>query len=921
MARALYSEEIMKEPEPLWKAADQADRLAELIARDPQRKEAPLRRDVRSLGMLLGRVLKEQQGEALYQTVERLREWFIRQRELQPGGEPSGMMQQARELVAKLSIADAYHTTKAFSIYFELTNLAETTHRKRRRRAAQVDSSHPPQPFSFLGTLRRLRRAGVTPEAAMDWLRQVEVTPVFTAHPTEVARRTVLFVRRRIASHLEHLDQLPLTDTDAEERERAIAADISILWQADEVRRRKPTVSDEMRMALDYYRISILESVPRVYEQLARDWRQAYETDIDASTLPLLLRFGSWIGGDRDGNPNVTASATREAVEIARDRILAFYLRRLNDLYSYLSASAHQAPVSKRLRDALDEYERRLAAVEISQQRFPEPELYRRFLAYIYRRLEYSRKDSSHELAYARPGEFRADLEIIRESLAQNAGLRVAELLVDPLLRQVDTFGFHLQTLDFRQHARVHSAAIQELGEGKKSAATEELLASLRAVAELKRAYPPETMQKWVISGARSEQDIFNVMRLGAEAGIDLAASPEGRDPGLMPVPLFESIEDLRNCPEICRRWWRSPQYAPLLDSWQRRQEIMLGYSDSNKDGGMLTSTWEIYKAHRALHDVARECNVRLQLFHGRGGTVGRGGGPTHAAIVAQPPGAFTGVLRLTEQGEVLNWKYSDAVLSEWNLELLISASLEALSRPDGVSAEPQWDAAMEELSGEAFTFYRRNIAENRDMLRYFEQATPVNELENARIGSRPARRSEKKELNLDDLRAIPWVFGWMQSRAGVPAWFGVGHALEKFAAGAPERIELLQRMASKFQIFWTMLRNVEIGMAKCDLSIARLYAELVADEALRQRAFAVIEEEFQRTQAMVLRVTGHTRLLEENPVLDHSIRLRNPYVDPMSLVQVELLRRKRAGEDTDELNYALAATINGIAAGLHNTG
>jgi phosphoenolpyruvate carboxylase len=919
----------MTGPEPLWKAADQADRLAELIARDPHRKDAPLRRDVRSLGVLLGRVLKEQGGDALFGTVERLRELLIQQRErhLEPQpAESSELMRQAQEIVAKLAIADAYHTTKAFSIYFELANLAETNQRKRRRRAGQLDAAHPPQPFSFLGTLKRMRAAGIAASNAMEWLRQVEVTPVFTAHPTEVARRTVLFIRRRITEHLEALDRLPLTDAEAEERERAIAADITILWQADEVRRRKPGVSDEIRMGLDYYRVSIIESVPRVYEQLARDWREAYEVPVATGALPPVLRFGSWIGGDRDGNPNVKASCTREAVMLARDRILGFYLARLNDLYSYLSASSQQVAVSDGLLQALAAYETRLAGVEMNRQRFPEAELYRRFLGYVYRRIQYSRTDPEHEFAYISAAEFRRDIEIVRQSLAAHAGLRIAELRVDALLRQIDTFGFHLQTLDFRQHARVHSAAVAELdAHAVKSAtlspATVELLSSLREVAELKHRLPPETIQKWVISGARSEQDIFHVMRLGQEARISMAADPDRGDPGLMPVPLFESIEDLRNCPEICRRWWQSAQYAPLLDSWGRRQEIMLGYSDSNKDGGMLTSTWEIYKAHRALHRVARESNVRLQLFHGRGGTVGRGGGPTHASIVAQPPGAFTGALRITEQGEVLNWKYSDAVLSEWNLELMVAASLEALARPDGVADDAQWDDAMEELSRDAFAFYRQNIADNPEMLRYFEQATPVNELENARIGSRPARRSVKKELNLNDLRAIPWVFGWMQSRHGVPAWFGVGYALEKFAARGEQQAELLRRMASDFQLFWTMLRNVEIGMAKCDLSIARLYASLVPDAEMRERVFAAIEQEFQRTLQMVLRVTGHTRLLEENPVLDRSIRLRNPYVDPMSLVQVELLRRKRAGEDTPELNYALAATINGIAAGLHNTG
>jgi len=387
-----------------------------------------------------------------------------------------------------------------------------------------------------------------------------------------------------------------------------------------------------------------------------------------------------------------------------------------------------------------------------------------------------------------------------------------------------------------------------------------------------------------------------------------------------MPVPLFESIEDLRRCPEICRQWWSSPEYAPLLDSWGRRQEIMLGYSDSNKDGGMLTSTWETYKAHRALHEVAEECDVKLRLFHGRGGTVGRGGGPTHSMIVAQPPGAFTGEIRITEQGEVMSWKYSDLVLSEWNLELMVAASLEAVAQLDpSRKLHEHWNAAMSQMSEDAFRFYRGKIADDPEVLTYFEQATPVNELEHARIASRPARRS--KSRSLDDLRAIPWVFGWMQSRHGLPAWFGVGHALSRFVEQQPENIDLAREMMQKFPLFRVMLRNVEIGMAKADLSIARLYADLVQDATLRERVFAILAEEFQLTLKMVLAVTGQNRLLETNQVLERSIRLRNPYVDPMSLVQVELLRRKRAGESTDELNYALAATINGIAAGLHNTG
>ena len=369
------------------------------------------------------------------------------------------------------------------------------------------------------------------------------------------------------------------------------------------------------------------------------------------------------------------------------------------------------------------------------------------------------------------------------------------------------------------------------------------------------------------------------------------------------------------------RRLWSDPEYQPLLDSWGRWQEVMLGYSDSNKDGGMLTSTWELHKAHRELHSAARDSGVNLRLFHGRGGTVGRGGGPTHSAILAQPPGCFSGQIRLTEQGEVLNWKYADPVLAEWNMELMIAASLEALTLP-GREQDPhpaRWEEAIEEMSAEAYRIYRREIAENPDVLEYFEQATPVNELDAARIGSRPARRTKGRRL--EDLRAIPWVFGWMQSRHAVPAWFGVGHALEQFANRGPGHEQLLRHITRSFPMFSDLIRNVELGMAKADLGIARVYSGLVKNAALRDRIFSMLEEEFLRSRRMILRVTGQRELLARNRVLARSIRLRNPYVDPMSLIQVELLRRKQQGDKSSEFEYPLGATINGIAAGLHNTG
>jgi len=912
----------MQRPQPLWKPADQASRLAELISSDPDQKIAPLRRDVRSLGVLLGRVLKEQEGDALFGNVERLRELLIRHRDRREAADGE-LLRDARKLVAEVDTRHAHKITKAFATYFELTNLAETNHRKRRRRASRLDASRPPLPGSFRGTLLRMKKAGVSCEQALELFRKIQITPVFTAHPTEVARRTVLFARRRIASELERLDNLPLSEPYAAEREAAITAEITSLWQTDEVRRFQPTVIDEIRMGLDYYKISLLDSIPRVYEEMASAFRDVYEIPLAARDLQQVIGFGSWIGGDRDGNPHVTPGCTADALRMARHLILDFYLAEMDALYPRLSASVLQTSVSIELAEALDRYTHRFTEVPLDRMRYPEPEKYRRFLGFVHWRLHHSRFEPEHKHAYSGADDFASDLRLMRDSLVGNGAERIAERLLDPLLRQIATFGFHLHALDIRQHTRFHQKAVEEYDSALRDNAelsdqSREVAATLRTVAELKRRYPARAIRNYVISGSTSQKDVTDLLRLANVAGVSAAAG-DG-DPGLMPVPLFESIEDLRHCPEICREWWSSPEYAPLLDSWGRRQEIMLGYSDSNKDGGMFTSTWEIYKAHRALHEVAHDCNVKLRLFHGRGGTVGRGGGPTHSMIVAQPPGAFTGEIRVTEQGEVMSWKYSDLVLSEWNLELMIAASLEALAQLDpSRKLYESWNAAMSEMSEEAFRFYRAKIADDPEVLTYFEQATPVNELEHARIASRPTRRSKSRKL--EDLRAIPWVFGWMQSRHGLPAWFGVGHALSRFSQQKPENLELLREMMKKFPLFRTMIRNVEIGMAKADFSIARLYADLVEDAKLGNRVFAMLRDEFELTLKMVLEVAGQKALLETNPVLERSIRLRNPYVDPMSLVQVELLRRKRAGEKTDELNYALAATINGIAAGLHNTG
>ena len=942
----------------LWAAEDQAARLKELTGEDPYVKELPLRRDVRSLGLLLGKTLKEQVGERLYDTVELLRGLTGEHRNVHAGlntgtenldsGDVDAMA-RADSVIKNLSLTEAYHLTKAFAIYFELTNLAETNHRKQRRRARTLSASLPALPGTFRGTLLRLREAGTSWQSALDALGRIEVTPVFTAHPTEVARRTVLFKRRRIAQQLERLGRLPLSDAEAADAEQSIAREITSIWQTDEIRRHRPTVIDEIKMGLDYYPSVIIETLPEVYAEMASAFTQVYDIQLGVDQLPSVITFATWIGGDRDGNPYVTAGMTREALSMARHTIFDYYLTAVDHIQEQVSLSAQQVDVSANLQTAHQAYSETLPDAQAEVSSHPPAEIYRRFLACVLYRLRAAREAPVRSGAYVDAATFCADLRIVRESLAAHKGGELAEGLLDPLLRQIETLGFHLHTLDIRQHARIHARAVRELAGGASlegradtsgadggkspdavpqvSAETAALLESLHAVAELKRTFSPQAIRAYVISGAALERDVLELLWLLELCGVQVAATSERGDPGVMPVPLFESIEDLRRAPEVCHRLWTSPLYARYLDSWGREQEIMLGYSDSNKDGGMLTSTWEIYKAHEALHRVARECGVQLRLFHGRGGTVGRGGGPTHRAIAAQPPGAFNGRLRITEQGEVLNFKYSDAILAERSFELMIAASLDALARPDAFPVEAEWVAALEEMSAEAFAYYRRSVVENAETLRYFYGATPVREFELAKSGSRPSRREEpeKEESKPEDLigslRAIPWVFGWMQSRHMLPAWFGVGHALALYRQSHNGGEELLRTMTRKFPFFHDFISNVENGLAKADLSIARRYSLLFEDEEVRARVWRMIAEEFEQTREMVLLVTGQSELLENNPVLTRSIRLRNPYVDPMSLIQIELLRRKRGGEESAELNYALAATINGISAGLRNTG
>ncbi len=925
----------MEKHERLWHVEQQAERLNEVCTDDQAIKELPLRRDVRSLGRLLGVVIREQAGLEAYEAEEQLRQLAIRHREQErksigkPGRSEAdeALLDEMTALIVNMDLKRTHQIVKSFAAFFELTNLAEANHRRRRNRAAQLAKQHE-KPGLLLATLRRMQQAGISKEQALNWLGQIEVVPVFTAHPTEVARRVMRFKRRRIAHLLERLDHLPLVDAEADEVQQAILAEITALWQSDEVRRRKPKVEDEIAMGLDHYPDALLPPVPQLYREVTAALQTVYAEDIRPDDLPTLVRFGSWIGGDRDGNPFVTPQATEEALVRARQLILNAYLNHLVNLRRILTPSIALTGTDQQLTDHLEKLAKQYPRAAEEVAKLPQGEAYRRLVGFMSYRLRIALEAPADPEAYPAAEAFLDDLAMLQSSLYRRSGERLAACYVAPLQRLVTTFGFHLHTLDLRQHAKIHARAVTELAAGNTgklakapSQQTIELLETLRGVAELKKKYPPQAIKSYVISGATEPQDVHSLIWLMELAGIEVRGNAGRNDPGIMPVPLFESIEDLHNAPDICRKLWQDPDYTSYLDSWERWQEVMLGYSDSNKDGGMLTSSWEIFKTHRALHKTADECGVRLRLFHGRGGTVGRGGGPTHRAIISQPAGAFSGAFKLTEQGEVINFKYADEALTLRNLETMVAAALEALTRSGLVEnrIDPAWEEALEQMSQQAFAFYRENIFENQDILTYFEQATPVREFELARIGSRPSKR--KKGNSLDDLRAIPWGFGWIQSRLLVPAWFGVGTAFASFASAGKANQELLISMMKHFPFFFDLVRNVEMALAKVDLPLARRYADLIEDAALRERVLTMLEKEFLQARRMILQVTSQQELLEKNPDLSRSLSLRNPYVDPMSLIQIELMRRKYTGTGSPELDYVLAATVSGIAAGMRNTG
>ncbi len=1000
-------------------------------------KDLPLRNDIRRLGDLLGETLKRLGGKKLFDSEEQVRALC---KQLRAKHSPE-TERRLKKMLHGLSTDDAIGVIRAFSVYFQLVNISEQHHRMRRKRFYELHTPDQPQRGSIAQTFQQIKSENSQLGEAdlrrrlQQVIDRLEIVPVMTAHPTEAARRTLLEKQRRIANLLTAVDDANLSARRYEDNQQQLAAEVESIWMTDEVRHTQLKVLDEVNNTLYYFDAPLFDSVPALLEELEFQLDKNFPgVKLRDGAVP--LRFGSWVGGDRDGNPNVTPEVTWETLRLQQRLTLRKYLATVAELSSRLSESVRFAPPSAELQASIerDKREMPLTAEEVFRRNPEEP--YRQKLSFVYRRLESTlqrnrdlagalRIETKNQLISIRPalpiiaaltksvkpteGNYKTatevweDLRLVRDSLRLDKA-SLAAGAVDRLMRQVAVFGLHLAALDLRQHSQRHTAALTEITRGlglkKHYAAMNEAercewltseLSTPRPLVATDARYSIETtetlnvfrvarraldeisqraIRSYVVSMTQEASDLLAVLVLAKQAGLvefrvpplDGILADENTPPKsgtlnlcrLSVVPLFETIDDLRRAPEVMQRLFEDPVYRQILEAQGNLQEVMIGYSDSSKDGGILTSSWELYKAQERLWQVAREYGVELRLFHGRGGTVGRGGGPSHEAILAQPSGTVAGRIKITEQGEVVSSKYSLPEIAMRSLELttaaVIAASLaktspakthEENTKQDkdnslrdssgdivGENSLGQWQSVMEEISQQAFAVYR-GFVRSEGFLDYFTQATPVEELQHLRIGSRPAKRKAGSK-SLDDLRAIPWVFGWTQSRHLLPGWLAVGSALERFLESSSQgkkskNLALLREMYEHWPFFHSTISNIEMTLAKSDFQIARQYADRTPDKKLGQRVFKLLSAEYERTCRVVLQITGEKHLLENSPVLKRSIEVRNPYVDPMSYLQVELLARNRdikvSTKDREKLLYAILLTINGIAAGMRNTG
>ncbi|EGD22186.1 phosphoenolpyruvate carboxykinase (GTP) [Prescottella equi ATCC 33707] len=921
---------------------------ASSVTSAPRAATEPLRDDIRLLGGILGDIVREQAGEDVFDLVERARveSFRVRRSEIDRA--------ELAELFSTVDTADAIPVIRAFSHFALLANVAEDIHRERRR-AIHVRAGEPPQDSTLAATYAKLDAAPVDPEIAAGALAGALVAPVITAHPTETRRRTVFETQNRIMELMRRREWVSVDPAEADAVDRQLRRQILTLWQTALIRLSRLRIQDEIEVGLRYYDASLFEVVPRINAEL-RDALRSRWPDSGVLTEPM-LRPGSWIGGDRDGNPYVTADVVARATHRASETALEHHLAELEVLERELSMSARLVTVTPELN--------RLADESGDESAFRADEPYRRAVRGLRARLTgTAARILGHPAAHAVAGELPdyrdpagllADLEIIDTSLRSHGDGTVADDRLAQLRNSVEVFGFHLCGLDMRQNSEVHETVVAELlawsgvhpdyaslpederialltrelatrrplagPHAEFSELTTKELGILRAAADAVDRIGPEAIPNYVISMCESVSDMLEAAILLAEVGL---FDPDGEAGPRCPVgivPLFETIEDLRHGAETLTATLDVPLYRALVANRGDSQEVMLGYSDSNKDGGYLAANWALYRAELDLVRVAREKGIRLRLFHGRGGTVGRGGGPSYDAILAQPPGAVEGSLRITEQGEIIAAKYAEPRLARRNLEALVSATLEStLLDVEGLGddAAPAY-AVLDELAELARVAYADLVHDTPGFVEYFEASTPVAEIGALNIGSRPASR--KQTQSISDLRAIPWVLSWSQSRVMLPGWYGTGTAFEKWVGDDAGRLATLTDLYERWPFFRTVLSNMAQVLSKSDMGLAARYSELVPDAELREEVFGKISAEHARTLAMYRAVTGHDNLLWDNPALDRSVHNRFPYLEPLNHLQVELLRRYRAGDDSDNVRRGIQLTMNGLATALRNSG
>ena len=924
-------------------------------------KDLPLIQDIRLLGRILGDVIREQEGVAAYELIEQVRKLSVAFRRDADHEADKALKKLLKGLTGDQTVS----VIRAFTYFSHLANLAEDRHHIRRR--AVHERAGNTQEGSIEVALARLRWAGIAPGVVSKTLARSYVAPVLTAHPTEVQRKSILDAERDIAQLLAARDDIEtraqlynsakdaLTPRELAANEAQLRARVAQLWQTRLLRYSKLTVADEIENALSYYEATFLREIPKLYADLERE--------LGSHPVASFLRMGQWIGGDRDGNPNVSADTLSLALSRQAEMALRHYLTEVHYLGGELSLSARLVQVSPEME--------RLAASspDTSEHRLDEP--YRRALTGIYARLAATLKDltggeaARHAVApqnaYPDAQAFLADLRVIEASLQSHHGTALAAQRLHPLIRAVEVFGFHLATVDLRQSSDQHEAVVAELlaqariepayaqlQEAAKRALLVRLLQDARPLRVVGAAYSPlaqgelaifetakrmrerygrDAIRHYIISHTESVSDLLEVLLLQKEVGLMHGTLDGEPVADLIVVPLFETIEDLRNAAPIMREFYQLPGVAALVQRGGAEQDIMLGYSDSNKDGGIFTSNWELYRAEIALvelfDELAASHGIQLRMFHGRGGTVGRGGGPSYQAILAQPPGTVRGQIRLTEQGEVIASKYANPEIGRRNLETLVAATLEAtLLQPTKPATKAFLEAAAQ-LSQDSMGAYRALVYETPGFTDYFFNSTPIREIAELNIGSRPASR--KATQKIEDLRAIPWGFSWGQCRLTLPGWYGFGAAVEAFVnqpgKDAKAQLALLQKMYRQWPFFRTLLSNMDMVLAKSDLALASRYSELVSDARLRKRVFGAIEAEWQRTAEALTRITGEKQRLAANTALARSIRHRFPYIDPLHHLQVELVRRWRAGQGDERVQTGIHISINGIAAGLRNTG